>query len=725
VSNAGQDISAFCSALLGGGDGTGDDRLSGYSVSVFSLPDRVTRWIPAEVPEAIASAVSELAGRQPSAVHAVYIGLGFVPNEIAKRKEAAKKGQRAEAGDIAGIPGLWADIDIAGHGHKKAGLPASVKSAMKILDACGVPPTLIVHTGNGIQAWWAFSEPLIFDNDNEKAAIAALARDWNLTLKIRAREAGGWEAGVDSVFDLTRLMRAVGTTNTKDADGQHGGPVEGHRPVRILRNNGYTYDPDDFRGFLADDMALASLTAVKAVSGADATTLPNVDLPAVWRRVRADMARDHNYMPQFVGLMIEAGHDKVEDTWHGRRPDLNGDQSAYDAALVRMLYDSGASPEQLVEAVMCRRLRSKDTDKVDPARRTDYVVRTVLNVTALAEKANAGRNELAGKLQALRDVPPVVVDASAVSVPVPAPAEPVAALEPAEAAPTLVVVTEPEPEPAQEATPEPAPVERNAASANVLEVLDLLLIPQKFRDIGVRTVGMEHRDYGENQKGRLIFDIPPGYQWPGSGPALYRPGKPLKAEWYRKDIFEVPKGYQTTLKRDAMIPSRHVGKNKEEWEAVIEELTGHWERDSSGADLATTVSDWLRNYLTSHAPTTVEFEAVDNKRAYMVDTGNWGANGTPRVWFLFSAFAEFVSAQPGGRNYAGRAARNLIDYLHVQELPRPRMTGPDGQKRRTNWFEIEPDQFGMDDWGLVLEIAQEHMTSGEERRMKAIQGGLA
>lgn len=717
MSNAGQDISAFCSALLGGGDGTGDDRLSGYSVSVFSLPDKATRWIPAEVPEAIASAVSELADRQPSAVHAVYIGLGFVPTEIAERKEAAKKGQRAQAGDIAGIPGLWADIDIAGHGHKKDGLPPDVDAALAILAACGVPPTLIVHTGNGIQAWWAFSEPLIFESDAEKNTIAQLARDWNLTIKLRAREAGGWEAGVDSVHDLTRLMRAPGSINTKGPDGQHGGPVDGHRPVRILSNDGYTYEPDDFRGFLASDESLASIMTVRMASGADAGVLAGLDLMVVWRRVSSTGSKERGYMPLFVSLMIEAGHDKVEETWHGRRPDLGGDQSAYDAALTRMLHDGGATPEQLVEAIMGRRLLNQDTDKVNPARRTDYVVRTVLNVTALANAANAERNALAGKVQALRDTPVELVT--------PDLEEPEPELEPELVAPaTLTVVREPNPESAAliEVTPEPVP---STASNVVLDVLNTLLIPQKYRDVGVRTVGMEHRDYGENQKGRLIFDIPDGFRWPGGGPALYRPGKLLKAEWYRKDIFEVPTGYQVTLKRDAMIPARSTGKNKEEWEAVIDELTGHWGRDSSGSDLATTASHWLRDYLTSHAPTTIEYEAVDNKRAYMVDTGNWGVSGTPSVWVLFSAFAGYVATQPGGRNYAGRAARNLIDYLHMKELPRKWMTGPDGKKKRSNWFEIEPGQFNTEDWAAVLDTAQQHWESGEERRLKSIQGGLA
>jgi hypothetical protein len=721
VSNAGQDISAFCSALLGGGDGTGDDRLAGYSVSVFSLPDKVTRWFPAEVPETIASAVSELASRQPSAVHAVYIGMGFVPNDVVDRKvkEESEGGpkRRAEARDIAGIPGLWADIDIAGHGHKKEGLPPSLKAAMRIVDACGVPPTVIVHTGNGIQAWWAFSEPLLFDSDKEKDTTAQLARDWNLTIKLRAREVGGWDAGVDSVFDLTRLMRAAGSVNTKGPDGKHGGPVDGHRPVRILRNDGYTYDPDDFRGFLASDEALASITAVKMVSGADAGSLAGVDLTAVWQRMKGPASKELGYMPKFVALMIEAGHDKVDDTWHGRRPDLGGDQSAYDAALTRMLHDGGASPEQLVEAIMGRRLLNRDTDKVDPARRTDYVVRTVLNVTALAKAANAERNELAGKVQALRDTPVTLAALEPEpDVPVSVPETPAA----------LTVVREREPEPpAADTTPEPGKPDATAPSSPALEVLNVLLIPQKYRDVGVHTIGMEHRDYGENQKGRLIFSIPEGFRWPVAGPALYRPGKPLKAEWYRKDIFEVPKGFRTTLERDVMIPSRAVGKNKEEWESVIAELTGHWGRDSSGSDLATAVKEWIRHYLVSHAPTTVEAEAVELKRAYMIDTGNWGADGTPRVLFLFSAFAEYVAAQPGGRQYAGRASRNLIDYMHVKEV-RPRLAGKDGVlRRRTNWFEIESTQFSTDDWGTVLEAAQELMTSSEERRLRSIQGGMA
>jgi hypothetical protein len=92
---------------------------------------------------------------------------------------------------------------------------------------------------------------------------------------------------------------------------------------------------------------------------------------------------------------------------------------------------------------------------------------------------------------------------------------------------------------------------------------------------------------------------------------------------------------------------------------------------------------------------------------------------------LFAAFGEYVSAQPGGRQYAGRAAKDLINYLRIREA-RPYMTGPDGKlRRRSNWWEIDATQFTTDEWGQVLESAHELMTSSEERRLRSINGGLA
>ena len=742
MSNAEQDINAFCSALLGGPDGTGDDRLIGYYLCVWTLPDRVARWIPAEVPGSIASVVLELANRQPSAVHAVYIGMGFVPTEIVERKAREEqqdgKKRRAEARDIAGIPGLWADIDIAGHGHAKDGLPPNLDAALAIVDSLGIEPTLIIHTGRGIQVWWAFTEPALFENDAERADIADLAKSWNMTIKVRA---GEYAAGVDSVFDLSRLMRAVGSTNTKGADGKHGGPVEGHRPVTIIRNTGFTWNPEDFREFLAGPDAIAAVSAVVPVSGHDAATLDGVDLNAVWRRATSVASKERGYIPATVAAMIDVDDTtKLADTWNRKRPEFKDDQSTYDAALIRLLHDAGVPVAEQVEALMCHRLAAGgDTDKVNPSKRTDYIARTVLNVHAMAEKAATERAEAKAERDAItegiaahRDKPVELNTPTAVpDTPEPDPIVDTVPDIPADKTgpeTALTLVREPEPRDTPVDT-EPVDVatwgQRHPDTVSILGLLDKLLIPQKYRDEGIRTWGMERRDHGENQKGRLIFEIPTGYSWPGGGPDIYTPGNPLKAEWYPKPMFEGPKGFRASLERDAMIPALPVGKNKEEWAAIATELVGHWQPDSTGADLATTAKNWLLDYLITHPATTSDVVGVTEKRAYLVSTGGWGTLGTPKIVILFSAFGEYVSAQPGGRQYAGRAAKDLISYMRLRDK-RMIMAGADGKpKKRSGWWEIDPTQFSTEEWGQVLEVAHEQMMSSEERRLRSIPGGAS
>lgn len=144
--------------------------------------------------------------------------------------------KRGEKSDCAAISGLWADLDIAGPTHKATGLPPTPAEAMRILD--GLPlPTLIVHSGHGLQPYWLFSEPWIFENDKEREEAAAFVKTWGDMLKGRAA-AFGWTA--DSVFDLPRVLRLPGTMNHK------GQPV----PVTIYQNSGGRYDRRELAAFL-------------------------------------------------------------------------------------------------------------------------------------------------------------------------------------------------------------------------------------------------------------------------------------------------------------------------------------------------------------------------------------------------------------------------------------------------------------------------------------------
>lgn len=118
------------------------------------------------------------------------------------RSHGPKRGTRD---DVASVPALWLDLDIAGPGHKRTDqLPPDEEAAMGLLKRFGLAPTMVVHSGGGLQAWWVLTEPM------SPEAYEALAEDWQAMWDGLAKP-----YVVDHVFDSTRLMRLPGTWNHK------------------------------------------------------------------------------------------------------------------------------------------------------------------------------------------------------------------------------------------------------------------------------------------------------------------------------------------------------------------------------------------------------------------------------------------------------------------------------------------------------------------------------
>lgn len=137
---------------------------------------------------------------------------------------------RGKGKNSVSIPGLWAEIDIDGPGHKpdptKLPLPKNVNEALSVLD--NLPePTEIVHSGGGLHVWWLFDEPWIY-TDTEQAQAAT--DDWQRLITQRAEEKG---FSVDKVSDLARILRPPGTVNLK----LKGNP----RKVTLFKESGKRY----------------------------------------------------------------------------------------------------------------------------------------------------------------------------------------------------------------------------------------------------------------------------------------------------------------------------------------------------------------------------------------------------------------------------------------------------------------------------------------------------
>lgn len=123
---------------------------------------------------------------------------------------------RGTAKDVVGLRDLTCDLDV-----KPDGMP-SWEAAQDVIDdlsaLLGVLPVAVVRTGHGLQPHWAIERDADSDWPDEhdlrwSDAVALLQRWGRLVASVGARRGGA----VDSVFDLSRVMRAPGSVNCKDA----------------------------------------------------------------------------------------------------------------------------------------------------------------------------------------------------------------------------------------------------------------------------------------------------------------------------------------------------------------------------------------------------------------------------------------------------------------------------------------------------------------------------
>lgn len=195
--------------------------LDGNWLSIFAQTsggDRVTLW--AQDSATAAAQIEPIIG-----THNVWLG-------CASRRERLGGNRRGGAEECVAIPGLWLDIDIKGPAHAAQNLPETVEQALEALDEFPIKPSIIVHSGNGLQPWWLFAEPL------DVADASQMLDDWAWTWE-QILDGHGWQ--LDGVFDLARVLRVPGTLNHKSDPA---------RPVTIQNLTGARYGSDDIDQWL-------------------------------------------------------------------------------------------------------------------------------------------------------------------------------------------------------------------------------------------------------------------------------------------------------------------------------------------------------------------------------------------------------------------------------------------------------------------------------------------
>ena len=113
---------------------------------------------------------------------------------------------RSKAEDISRLAAVWIDIDFKDSGIQSA------DNAHELIDLLtslvGVGPTAVVHSGNGLQPYWAIDP----EEEYTQEMGASLITRWGAFCRWVAASQGGQ---LDSVFDLARIFRAPGGFNHK------------------------------------------------------------------------------------------------------------------------------------------------------------------------------------------------------------------------------------------------------------------------------------------------------------------------------------------------------------------------------------------------------------------------------------------------------------------------------------------------------------------------------
>jgi len=326
-------------------------------ILIWTLPDKKSAWFDHS---GNAGAYARARAEGPAAD--VYVGMGLCSASDANDAGAVR---RARAINISGIACLWADIDFSNEvkGGKAAMYPPDTAGAHKIL--AELPQySAVVHSGHGLQVFWILHEPWIFDNETERASASALSRRWGVGLRGVA-ESFGWT--LDSVHDLTRVMRVPGTFNCKRDERKEVKLLGG--PESLVGSPRYA--PEDFSEWLD----------VRGVESATALQSDGVGVVAT-----GSFVIDPGAVPPFVKFTALCAADGLfMQSFHRQRTDLSDQSpSGYDFSLASFAARDGWSDQEIVDLLVAARSQAGEKSKL----REDYFVKTLSKVRGSVIETN-------------------------------------------------------------------------------------------------------------------------------------------------------------------------------------------------------------------------------------------------------------------------------------------------------------------------------------------------
>jgi hypothetical protein len=233
-----------------------DVETPGWAV-LFAIPGERATWLEQPTASHVAERALALADQ-----HDVYIGMARQDRAVAVPAGKDAAFYRGGSATALAIPAVWIEVDWLDPVHTATNLPPTRGDALALVDEFELPPSVVVDSGHGLQAWWLFREPWVFGTLDERRDAQDLLLRFQATMRAKAVR-HGWT--VDSTHDLARVLRLPGTMNHKREPVVPVELVSFHRERR--------YSPDDFERYLIDSEALGKLA--RADGDMPAAVAPN------------------------------------------------------------------------------------------------------------------------------------------------------------------------------------------------------------------------------------------------------------------------------------------------------------------------------------------------------------------------------------------------------------------------------------------------------------------
>jgi len=299
----------------------------------------------------------------------VYFGCGTAPKKYPSYF-------RCKADEIAGIPGVWLDVDYSHPCHKKTGLPKTPEIALKIIKAFPLAPTLIVNSGHGFHAWWLFDQFKEITTSIIRAEVSDLLPKFAHYMLDYARVCG-CENGVDPAHDLARVLRPPETINFKDGYAD---------PTSVFEDNGPRHSYDDFHAALTRFIGYLGDDATPYKRGAKTVTIASI--------VEGQYTIDPNAEPpkeKFEALC--AFEPRFAASWEASRSDFKDKSpSSYDMSLATMAANAEWEPQEIIDLIMA--FRRKHGFDIKRQLKEDYFTKFTLPKAYETSQKNQAYDEL-------------------------------------------------------------------------------------------------------------------------------------------------------------------------------------------------------------------------------------------------------------------------------------------------------------------------------------------